>query len=86
MTKGNRLFGIFLVIVGIFLSLERFRLIDGDIFLLLLGSAFLTAYFITHRILGFLITSSILIWLGLYILLMEQTYWPKLNNYIRAWV
>lgn len=81
MLKGKSLFGIFLVFSGSFLLLERLALIDGDIFLLLLGVAFLLAYFINSRTLGFLIPGSLLTWLGLYTLLMEQTFWEIKNQY-----
>lgn len=81
MLKGKSLFGIFLIFAGSFLFLERLQLIDGDIFLLLLGIAFLLAYFINSHTLGFLVPGSILTWIGLYTLLMEQTFWDIKNEY-----
>lgn len=81
MSKGNRLFGIFMIIAGGFLLLERFQFIDGDVFLLFLGLAFIIAYFSTDRPVGLLIPGSILSWFGLYVLLMEQSPWPILDEY-----
>ncbi|MCK4259740.1 MAG: hypothetical protein KAX49_12225 [Halanaerobiales bacterium] len=81
MSKMNRLFGTFFIFAGLYLLLERLRLIDGDIFLLLLGSTFLAIYFATNRPLGLLIPGSIITWLGLYALLMENNYWPIIEKY-----
>lgn len=72
MAKGRNIFGVFLIFAGAFLLLERLNLIDGDIFLLLLGGGFIAAYFANGRTLGFLIPGSILAWLGLYTFFMEQ--------------
>ncbi len=81
MKRNNSLFGVFLILAGIFLLLERFQIIDGDIFLLLLGSTFIAAYFLKGRILGLLIPGAFLTWLGLYTIAIEQTYYPILADY-----
>lgn len=81
MAKGKGIFGVFLMFAGAFLLLERLHLIDGDIFLLLLGGAFITAYFANKRSIGFLIPGSILTWFGLYSLLMEQPFWELKDQY-----
>lgn len=75
MARGKSIFGVFLMFAGVFLLLERLHLIDGDIFLLLLGGAFIAAYFANGRSPGFLIPGSILTWFGLYSLFMEQPFW-----------
>ena len=81
MPKNSGFWGIFLVIAGGLLLLERLQIISGDIFLLLLGVTFITAYFITSRVIGFLIPGSFLIWFGLYTLALRQTYYPILIEY-----
>lgn len=75
MSKGKGILGVFLIFAGAFLLLERLQLIDSDMFLILLGGAFLAAYFANGRRIGFLIPGSILTWFGLYSLLMEQPFW-----------
>lgn len=75
MVKGKSIFGIFLIFAGAFLLLERLNLIDGDLFMLLLGAAFIAAYFANQYSIGFLIPGSILTWLGVYSFLMEQPFW-----------
>ncbi len=81
MTRVNHLFGILLIFAGLYLLLERLCLIDGDIFLILLGVTFISLYFATKRPLGLLIPGSILTWLGLYALLIENNYLPFLEEY-----
>lgn len=79
--KGKSIFGIFLVFAGAFLLLERLDLIDGDIFLILLGCAFLAAYFANKFSIGFLIPGAILTWFGIYSLVMEQPYWDLTDTH-----
>lgn len=81
MPKNTGFWGIFLVIAGGLLLLERLQIIGGDIFLLLLGVSFIAAYFITGRVIGFLIPGSFLTWFGLYTLALRQTYYPLLIEY-----
>ena len=81
MAKGRNIFGVFLVFAGAFLLLERLNLIDGNIFLLLMGGGFFAAYFANGRTLGLLIPGSILTWFGLYTFLMEQPILPLKDTY-----
>ena len=81
MSRNSSLFGIFLILAGCFLLLERLELISGDIFLLLLGTTFIATYFVKNRSLGLLVAGSLLTWIGLYTVILEQAYWPILEEY-----
>ena len=66
--------GAILVIAGIFfLIVNLFPAVGGGAFLLLLGIAFLAAYFLGGRRLGFLIPGGILSGLGIGVLLNTST-------------
>lgn len=87
-SKKNRskiLIGIIFILLGIYfllINLGLWKGVAGNLFLVVLGVAFVAAFYISGRAVGFLIPGFILSFLGLVLALLqsglvdEKKYWP----------